>query len=206
MKSTFLKNVAAWKVYGLWVAALVSITFISGCSKGLSQDQAKEIIIQHFKYPIPITHELSIGSKILTNGLSPKWLESLKQEGLIDYTYHEAWGVNHIVSVSLTDKGKAYVAGDIKTRERPNAGQQYVEVKFAEKQFVEITGIKASGDRKEVTVEYAWKYGNLTPFSKGWRNESLIGALVGNKSLVAEKIHKAEVHMSLYNGGWRIKE
>lgn len=206
MKGIILsKDVSSRKFFYFLVTALTSIILISGCSKDLSRNKAREIIINHFKYPIPVTKELDIGSKIMANQMSPKWLESLKHDGLIDYTYHRAFGLNHVVSIFLTDKGKEYVVGDRGTRGWPNAGQKYVKVKFAEKQFVEITGVRTSGDKKEAVVEYTWKYGNLSPFSKGWKDESLFGALAGGGSHDENKTYKDQVYMAFYDDGWRIR-
>jgi hypothetical protein len=207
MKITGLsKDVSITKPFCFLITVLASIILISGCSKDLSRDKAREIIINHFKYPIPVTKELDIGTKIMANQMSPKWLESLKHDGLIDYIYHQPFGLNHVVSVSLTDKGKKYVIADRGTRGWPNAGQKFVNVKFAEKQFVEITGIRTSGDKKEAVVEYTWKYANLSPFSKGWKDESLFGALAGSAGYDEKKTYKEEVYLVLYDDGWRIRE
>jgi hypothetical protein len=205
MKTMILrKDFTARSPFCLLIIVLTSIILISGCSKDLSRDKAKDLsrdkakkmIISHFKSTTLITTELDVGSKIMANQMSPKWLESLKREGLIDYTYHQPYVLNHVVSVSLTDKGKKYVVGDTGTRGWPNAGQKYVNVKLAEREFVEITGIRAPGDKKEAVVEYNWKYANLSPFSKGWK-----GADYDEK-----KTHMGEAYFVLYDDGWRITE
>lgn len=189
------------------VTVLMSVILVSGCSQDLSRNEAREIIINHFKYPVPVTKELDIGSEIISYRMSRKWLETLKREGLINYTYHRPIGLSDVVSVSLTDEGKKYVIGDIATRgwlKGAKAGQKYVKVKLAEKQFLEITGLKKSDDKIEAVVEYTWKYGNFTPFSKGWR--PLLGALVRGGFYDENKMHKVQVHMALYDDGWRIVE
>jgi hypothetical protein len=202
---TLTKVCSSTKVFCFLITALASIVLISGCSKDLSRDKAREIIINHFKYPIPVTKQLGIGSKIQAIQMSHEWLESLKHEGLIEYTPHNhPQALSRVVSVSLTDKGKKYVVGDVGIREWPNTGQKYVNVKLAEKHFIEITGINTSGDKKEAFVEYTWKYTNLSPFSKGWKDDSLFGAFAGSVGYDEKKNHEEKVHLVLYDDGWRI--
>jgi hypothetical protein len=175
---------------------LASIISMLGCSNDLSRDKAREIIIKSLNYPIPATEPLDIGSKISADQMKLTWLESLKNEGLISYTYH---GQNfmkfHVVSVSLTDKGMKYVLGGIYLPDFPawSPGLKYVNVKIAEKQFVEVTGIRLSGNKNEAVVEYTWKYANFTPFAKG--------DLAGYDK---NKTYKEAVNMQLYDDGWRI--
>jgi hypothetical protein len=207
MKSIILsKDVSSRRFFYFLVTALTSIVLISGCSKDLSRNEAKEIIINYFKYPISATKELDLGSKIMANRMSTKWLATLEREGLINYTYHNRLATDHVVSVLLTDKGKEYVVGDIGTRGWLSTGPKYVKVKFAEKQFVEISGIRTPGDKKEAAVEYTWKYGNLTPFSKDWKDESLSSVRTGSGSYDENKTHKDQVYMALYDDGWRIRK
>jgi len=156
------------------------------------------MLIDHYKFPISVTEELDLGSKITAYSREP-WLKRLQHEGMIQYTYHGNFGVSQIISVSLTEKGKPYVIGQLKKRGWPNEGQAFANVKLGEKVIQEITGIRHSQDKREATIDYTWAYNNLTPFAKGWQ-----GGFLFTESLTEGQTHSATAVAVLYDDGWRI--
>ncbi len=161
--------------------------------KKLTNEKAKSIIIEHFKYPQPVYKGMMVGKHAYSYGKSRErqkqkkindLLEPLAKEGLITYISHPEGAID----VFATEKGRQFY--DAKIRDGAYAT---VNIKVAEKQFLEVVSILPE-DGTKAQVEYTWRYGNITPFGKH---------LEGERWKSTE--HKKEkIQMCLYDDGWRV--
>ena len=77
------------------------------------------------------------------------------------------------------------------------------DIKLADKEFLEVTGILLSEDKTRAQVDYTWRYTNITPFGKHW-GEELGGKQWEGKRISTEDVHKESARMILDDDGWRI--
>ena len=171
-------------MFSLWVVGSFS------CVKTnlLTTDKAKDIIIKHFNYPQPAPARVRFGSKISMPFQKPD-MKAFVEEGLITSEQVDTFGLQY--NVSLTDEGKKYALNAIDA-------EGYVDIKLAEKAFVEVTSVRPSKDSKEATVTYTWKYNTITPFGKYWKREFKAEQINENE------LHTTEIHMALRNHEWII--
>lgn len=191
-----------------WVSSLASGLVVLmvmsaglGCSQKLTRETAAERIVEHFGYPIEVVstnYELVTGREIQAILMDIKKLELLGRAGVIDYTYNERWMGDHLVTVSLTDRGAELVRGDPKRRGYPWTGE-VVRVKLGEEVFLEVTGVAVDPGARTARVEYSWRYGNLTPFGE-------YGVETDSETLDPSQVHTESVVMRLYDDGWRVAD
>lgn len=188
----------------------MSVLLLSGCcSKELSRAKAKGIIVEKLKKLPAETNQnaVTIYAEGATNAdqvlaaPSSRYEKLLIEDGMLTATWagisKDVFGnPRGSVTLSVTDKGAAYKTGTANTIAGPVNVFEVCEV-----QFQEVTGISANGDNTEATVEYTWKYGNLTPFGRR-RQET------NPRSLICDQaIQKGPpVVMRRYDDGWRIPE
>ena len=198
-RQTAMKKISL-KITLLTLSMFVPLSL--GCgSDNLTKDKAKDIIIKHFKYPLPAMEYLSIGSKVdLSENKRKKMYEALAKEGLITMKLKKTKSDHEVYKVYPTKKGEKYTGKEFKT----TAGRRRqtiigTKIKAADRQFVEVTKIELSGIDKEAIVEFTWKYGKLTPFGKHWESDKNAQLKYDENKNCAEK-----VKMRLYDDGWRV--
>ena len=177
------------------IYSLAIISQLTGCSSGLSRSKAQNLIIKYLDlHPFMGEYTIRIGSDAFLSGGDGKsnvsgtpvikdWLIEWASQGLLRCTF-KSTKYSNLVNISLTDEGKKYVI--------PNhPGSQDVHIKFADKEFVQIVGIKLAAGNKEADVEYTWKFSKSTPF-------------VGRE--LSSELNKEHAKFALYDDGWRIEE
>lgn len=181
---------ASWKKLLVPLACILMVS----CSEEMSRNKAKDVLVEHYKFPITVTKELDLGKNIYaTNyGMNLEILKALAAEKIIESSPN-----GRIGSVSLTDYGKGFVQGEQKKRGWPNEGQAYVDIAIAKKELVEITGL-INRDEKTSIIDYTWQY---VPFSKDWKNPIADLARMNTST-----IHKDQAVLVLYDDGWRVQE
>lgn len=171
----------------------IPIALNVGCAqKKLTNEKAKSIIIEHFKYPQPVYQGMMAGKKAYGYGKNKErqkqkindLLEPLAKEGLITYISHPGGDID----IFATEKGRQYVDGAIR-----NDRYDTVNIKVAEKQFLEVVSILPE-DGTKAQVEYTWRYGNITPFGKHMKSERW----------KSTEHKKEKIQMCLYDDGWRV--
>lgn len=175
----------------LAITVVLSLFMSSSCSRKhpSTQNVAKHIILKHFKYPQLELLKVRFGSNVITPA-SDNTMKALSDEGLIKY--EQADTIDPFCAMFLTEKGEKYVVGDYD-------GEGFIHIRLAEKRFVEVTYTILSEDSKEVTVEYTWKYANLTPFGKYLKVKS------GERTINDNELHTEKIEMFLNNGEWGIE-
>jgi hypothetical protein len=111
-------------------------------------------------------------------------LDPLAKEGLIIYNCHPGGEID----VFATEKGRKYVSGRIR-----DDRYDMVNIKVAEKQFLEVTSILPE-DGTKAQVEYTWKFANITPFGKYMKS----------KKWKSTEFKKERIQMCLYDDGWKV--
>jgi len=174
------------------------IVFNFGCANNkLKKDEAKNIIIKHFKYPQPAEEKLMIGVAIglREDNLQEKSIyENLAKEGLIEM---KPLKLGQFYEVSLTEKGKQYLV-----EEEGQKKVRLVRVKVAEKQFVKVTRISFSEEKTEAAVSFTWKYVNITPFGKHLKEPNRVSEAKFDEST----LHTEKVILLQHADGWKVKE
>jgi len=95
----------------------------------------------------------------------------------------------------LDDYYKVYSEGN------DTKADQYV--KLSDKKFLEITGMRLLAGDKEVIAEFNWKYTNITPFGKRWKDK-IGGEEWKDRKIREDDVHKASALFALYYDGWRL--
>ena len=177
----------------LALIAVLSLFMVLSCTSKhtLTQNVAKKIILKHFKYPEFELVKVRFGSEVIIPA-SDSTMKALADEGLIKYEQVDT--INSFCTMFLTEKGEKYVVGDYDE-------EGFIYIRLAEKQFVEVTRIILSEDSKEATVEYTWKYANLTPFGKYWEVES--GGI--ERKISENELHTEKIEMFLNKGEWDVE-
>lgn len=176
--------------------------FLCSCSRNLSRKEAGNLIIKYCGYPKPITYEVRIGSKLPFEKEKAKYYDLLKDLGLINIVHlgkvNIYWGPYVIgsydaVNITLTDLGEKFVTKEYFDYVKGKV----VELKYAEKQFDEVTGI-AMVDKSHAKVKYRWKIAIINP-SGGegyWHSEEYF----------KENSGEGTAYFELYDDGWRVIE
>jgi hypothetical protein len=175
--------------------------FLCSCSRNLSRKEAANLIIKYAEYPKPITYELRIGSKLPFEKKEAKYYNLFKDLGLINIDYlgklDKYFGPYYLgkyeaVNITLTELGKKFVM-----EEDFNIflGKS-VKLKYAEKEFDEVTGIAMGEGFAE--VKYRWKITIINPSGgKGYfRSEEYFYKNSG----------EGTAYFRLYDDGWRVIE
>jgi len=159
----------------------------ASCNKNeLTRDKAKELILKDHKYPYAFDWRIycgdpDYGAKVMRTNLEEKGFVTLRR------TY--GW-FNSGAFISLTAKAKPYL---LPTPEKDKV-RKIQEVKLADVNFGEITGVKKNENGKNAIVEFSTYYTNPTPFA----------VLIPAKDF--KKADTSRVYFSLYDDGWRIEK
>lgn len=167
----------------------LSVVLFVSCNSDLSRSQAKEIIIEKSKLPIPYTHVFYDDISVNANALLNKGLiinPANNQDNSVDQSgnggvYIPQVSIRVGFSFDFTELGKKYLVSQ----------QGVPEARLADIDFDEITGITKNEQSNVIEVHYTLKYTNLTPFGE---------ALLENSS----KINKV-AYFEKYDDGWRIQ-
>jgi hypothetical protein len=171
----------------------IPIALNVGCAqKKLTNEKAKSIIIEHFKYPQPVYQGMMAGKTAYSYWKNKErqkqkindLLEPLAKEGLITYISHPGGDID----VFVTEKGRQYVDGEIRDDRYATAS-----IKIAEKQFLEVVSILPE-DGTKAQVEYTWRFGNITPFGKHMKS----------KKWKSTEPKKEKIQICLHDDGWRV--
>jgi len=197
-----MQKLFALSAGGYLLLILVALS-MAGCGTGLSRNKAKEIITKHFKYPRPTILRIPIGiveeDQFDLDGINGiKWLSILQNKGLI---FLDAWlpttnaiGMpTRFTGVIPTAEGKKYIVDENDEIFDKNGRRvdKYADVRMAQEAFLDVTGIKLSGDNKKAVVEFTYQYLNPTPFGKDTKYDDT-------------KPKNAKVTLNLYDDGWRV--
>lgn len=196
MKKILHKMVALSRGGKCSLLILIATILMSGCGTGLSRSKAKEIIIKHFKYPISTIRRIPIGVigqyqlNNLDGGDQEEWYDTLRNKGLISYGKWLYISGSLLTEVTMTANGKKYVVAE---GVNSSTAYKFADVQMAKEEFVEVTGIKMSGDNRQAVVEYTFKYSSLTPFGEGTKYDDA-------------KPKNATIMLTLYDDGWRVAD
>lgn len=191
------------------VVLILVVSFGIGCnSKKPTREDAGFFIKGTFLAEGEVVDDL----KMVTEEQDLSKFEALAQEGVIQYSKQQAFitlpngkkilsKAGWLLDIGMTKEGEKYAKGINSTLEESSV--QYVTVKLAKKEFLEVTGIRfLEGDRQGI-AEYTWRYVNITPFGKHW-GEELGGSAWKDKRISTDEIHADSVQMLLYDDGWRM--
>jgi len=161
----------------------VAATLLTACGEKKLTDQQAKVLVQKDKgYPKPLTFEINRIDPVSVNRLEQAGLESsgmvtLQKDGNI---------VPHQPRIFFTEKAKPYLLGPPQGK----TGEQAENVKVADMDIIEVTGIATSKDGKTAALDYVVGYSNLSPF------KVLIPGV--------EKPEKRKEYFRLYDDGWRV--
>lgn len=158
--------------------------FISCSTNKLSEEQAKQLITKYYGYPKAFTFEV--------NRIDPESVQRLDNAGLESagmVTLVKKWSFDGITEpkIFFTEKAKPYLTGPSKGE----ASEQSENVKVADTEMGEITGIAISKDGQTAKAEYTIYYKNIAPF----------------KVLIQKPLEKPQEHTAYfrrYEDGWRV--
>jgi len=164
------------------ILVLLTVFFISCKSNELTREKAKELILAKASFPTTEKGEFQSSSYNALVGLDVPKFEKLKQAGVITYN-HDGW----YLTAEFTDLGKTFIMGPVT---KGNYADKFVDVKTAEINFGEVTGIKSFPEQNMAEVTYTINK-KLTPFGLYLFNQK--DGLV-NKKATFQK----------YDDGWRL--
>jgi len=197
----------------LKITVIVSfgILLLVGCSsKDLTRSKAAAIITRELHFPQPVALDIKLGRLAVGELTFDRFVgdnsfyKKASDQGLLTMAWQGTQTTNAffvethgLVTLELTDQGRKLMIGN----EVPASGQgmgytpKHAAIKLCEKEFDDVTGITALGPAlgNISTVEYQWKFGNLTPLGKA--EAATCGSL---------EPHKESVAMQLYDDGWRL--
>ena len=159
----------------------VSVLLAAACGgvpDKLSRRAAERMIREHEEFPVRVHGDLY--------NLRHVDLKRLQDNGLVGFTWRSAW-FGSLASVEFTDDGRLYVLGE---------GPRSAVVKLCDKEFVAVTGIVPfEYGVKGATVEYTYKYTNITPFGSRWPPTFVYPC--------DEDVHTSRITFVRYDDGWR---
>ena len=162
-----------------------ALLFVSCSSQPIDKATAEKLIVEQNGYPKPYDYEISCGDMQVAKKLLDLGFEA---DGLVSIAKSKSASEIGTPWVTFTDKGKQYM---LPTKEE-DLKYQGQNVKLANQEFGEITGIVAGGkDNKAAMVEYTVVNKNITPFSK-----------MIKRDLTKPEKHKA--YFVKYDTGWKL--
>jgi len=171
---------------------LIIIPFFISCSGKLTRSKAKKQIIEVYKYPKPVTREITIYDNTFGKSGTVYELKKFKKLGLLDYTDTGNYRRRGSVRATLTEKGKKYYIRDA----RSNSMEKNIIVKVAELHFDKVTGIKFNNEKNTAYVEYEVRQTNITPFGQ-------VKNILRFKD-IEDKVIKKTAYFEKFDDGWRI--
>jgi hypothetical protein len=150
----------------------------------LTRTEAEKIIKGKFNLPGNEVKDLNLGYE--NEGFTMQSYDKLANEGLIRCNHY----LLVIESSELTDEGKKYAIGS--TKHDNMNGNDFIQVKFADLDFGQITGIVEQDVLNAAEVKYTLVRKNITPFGRAFDiNEGSI-----DKSITFTR----------YDDGWKINK
>ncbi|UOY05037.1 hypothetical protein L0P88_13855 [Muricauda sp. SCSIO 64092] len=179
------------------ILSLVIIVSCYSCSNNLSRSNAKKQIIEKLDYPQDELLELTLEDRTIYRRITINRWKKYVELDLLTYT---SFGQNKLkgrfpkvsiggsgVRATLTEKGKQYLVSDAET----SGFVKHAQVRQAELEFVEITGIQVFEKMNVATVSYNIRRTNITPF--------------GNANNLKERVINQTANFIKYDDGWRIE-
>lgn len=166
------------------ILAMAAILLSACGEKKLTAEQAEVLLKKNLGYPKPYTFKVNRIDPVSVQRLADAGLET---EGVVTLNKNPATADIGKPKVFFTEKAKPFLTG-------PTAGETADEsenVKVADVNITEITGIATSSDGKTATVEYLVGYTNISPFK----------ALI-KRSLTEPEKNRA--YFRLFDDGWRV--
>ncbi len=176
------------------------LVFATSCSNELSRYNAKDLLIRELGYPQNESKRIIIKDGSVSKYFTIKMWSKYKEAGLLTYGDYGSpqsssgfskvtlGGDSYGFIAELTTEGKKYYLGN----EYRSGPTDYIDVKLANLEFVEITGIKSYPENNSAFVKYTIKRTNITPF----------GEL---QDLKEETIQKT-ANFEKYDDGWRLRK
>lgn len=170
----------------LYVLVCCAVFMVCG-PKELTREEAARLIIDHAGYPKPLEYKFQTIDPV-TARLALH--SNLEEEGYIQVIQVQELKDVGKPLIVLTEKAGSYLLATTKEE----AALDVVAVKLADEYFIEVTGIKLSGDGRTAHVEYKTTITNLTPFTK----------LLPRKLEARTMLN--QVSFALFDDGWRISK
>lgn len=176
------------------------MVLLTSCSNELSRSKAKDILISELGYPQNEPKRIIIKDGSVSRYFTIRVWEEYKEAGLLNYgSYGSSQSSSGFSKVTLggdsngfvaelTPEGEKYYIGTVKG----DGITQYINVKLADLEFGEITGIKSYPENSSAFVKYTIKRINITPF----------GDLQGLKEETIEK----GANFEKFDDGWRLRK
>lgn len=198
------KNIKPLQAIKLVLLVLIIPTLWSCSSDKLTRGKAKRLILKIQKYPIPLTRNIPknyyidcwcSGWSTCLGGSKSDWENDSKDinlflnRGLVSIGEETtpSGECNYLYKViTITDKGKQLLI---------NETEGGFEVKTSELEFVEVTGVLETENKKEAEVEFTTRINNQTNFAAK--------EPVGKEP---SELIKNSVRMVKYDDGWRIAQ
>lgn len=172
----------------------------TSCSNELSRSKAKDILISELGYPQNEPKRMIIKDGSVSKYFTIKTWEKYKEAGLLthgDYGSPQSskgfskvtlGGDSYGFKAELTSEGKKYYIDS----DSGDGVTQYVNIKLADLEFVEITGIQSKPEGNHAFVEYTIKRTNITPF--------------GQLEDLKEETIKKSANFEKFDDGWRLRK
>jgi hypothetical protein len=169
-----------------FVLIIFTISLFS-CSGNLSRSTAEKQIREKLHIPGPELEKINLGLE--NEHFTVEIYTKLESEGLM-LCNKFAFGVGNIHDSELTEKGKEYAVGSI---QHDNLwGNDYIQVRIADLDFGEITGIVEHKGSNISEVKFTLVRKNITPFGKAFNL---------SKGYIA-----STATFTKYDDGWRIEK
>lgn len=167
---------------------LLTAFLIVGCTskEELSREEASSLIKQAMKYPRVIDFNIYSADPEFAKLAIDKGLE---KDGLVTVQRTQKSGDVGKPLVEFTSKAQPYL---LPTPEKDKA-IHVQKVKLADKNMVEVTGIKTMEDGKQAVAEYTTTYKNVSGF-----------LVLTDINFSKTAPHKA--NLVLYDDGWRLEK
>jgi len=199
-------------VTGGSLVMVLLVLFVSvGCgSRKLDRGRVQEMMDGQLKSTPPLTHEFPAG-RTVPGTVYEKLAEMLQSKGVITYTVvgevkyppgHMMPTTYTIHDIELTPEGQKYKVGEtVHTISPQNMQQKYYLMKVADQSLEAITGIRENASGDSATVEFTWKYINVTPFGEA---ASLISTYGDRLEYKEGTVFSGTVVVTRYDDGWRL--
>ena len=170
----------------LFFSTIAALLLASCGSNELTREEAFQIIKRDYPYPQIYDFDLFRGDPEHAKLVIDLGLES---NGLVTVKKTQSLSEVGQPLIHLTDKAQPYLLPQ--SEEDRKIYMQ--KVKIADRELVEITGIKSESDGKNALVEYKISYKNVSPF-----------APLVQHDLKQPALRKA--YFSRYDDGWRLEK
>jgi len=221
------------KLGALWfLIVMFSMLLLISCDvfqkNKLTREKAKEIIIRDCfggDNNLPAIGLLRTGGDIFVLDNDLPFLKKLTSRGLLTMQVSPPPWNKPYYNIFISDSAKPFV---LKKEEEMDMGKKIINavIKLGNLTINEVTGIKLTNENKAASVDFNYKFTNLTPFGDNWYEGPTIGNLMKRSDLTITKflkitadkdleakfdykkkepaLQQAIVKMELFDDGWRV--